>query len=242
MTYPGGKNGSGVYQKIINQMPPHQAYIEGFLGHGAIMRHKHPANVNIGIDKDPDVIAHWETFGHHPDIEVVHGDALELIPRLRTSSKRRATLIYLDPPYLMETRSTQREIYNCELSSDDHRRLLDIIVDLPCMVMISGYYSEMYAQALDDWRSITYQAQTRGGRTATEWLWMNYPEPLRLHDYSYLGDNYRERERIKRKADRWVNGKNGLASLPVLERYAILNAIDQAFPIDDTARNDDRCR
>jgi len=125
------------------------------------------------------------------------------------------------------------------MSDDDHMRLLTIIVKLPCMVMISGYYSEMYAQALDGWRSITYPAQTRGGRTATEWLWMNFPEPKRLHDYSFLGDNYRERERIKRKAHRWVHGKNGLASLPTLERYAILHAIDQAFPFDDTAKNND---
>ncbi|MCZ4283118.1 hypothetical protein O4H49_20200 [Kiloniella laminariae] len=31
MSYPGGKGGAGVYQKIINIMPPHKTYIEGFL-------------------------------------------------------------------------------------------------------------------------------------------------------------------------------------------------------------------
>ena len=43
MSYPGGKNGAGVYQAIINQMPPHQTYIEGFLGSGAVLRMKKPA-------------------------------------------------------------------------------------------------------------------------------------------------------------------------------------------------------
>ena len=37
VTYPGGKSGSGVYQQLINLMPPHKIYIEAFLGGGAIM-------------------------------------------------------------------------------------------------------------------------------------------------------------------------------------------------------------
>jgi len=37
-TYPGGKGGSGVYQKIINLIPPHDVYIETHLGGGSIMR------------------------------------------------------------------------------------------------------------------------------------------------------------------------------------------------------------
>jgi DNA adenine methylase len=34
MGYPGGKSGAGVYQTIINLMPPHTVYIEPFLGGG----------------------------------------------------------------------------------------------------------------------------------------------------------------------------------------------------------------
>ena len=47
---------------------------------------------------------------------------------------------------------------------------------------------------------------------------MNYPEPNVLHDYRFLGKDYRQRERIKRKATRWVSRLN---SLPRLERLAI---------------------
>jgi hypothetical protein len=92
------------------------------------------------------------------------------------------------------------------------------------MVMLSGYWSELYAHELKGWRSISFQSMTHGGFCATEWLWMNYPEPFELHDYSYLGDNFRERERIKRKKDRWVLR---LEQMPTLERFAILSIIEE---------------
>ena len=53
MSYLGSKAASGVYQKIIAEMPPHDVYIETHLGGGAIMLRKPPAKVNWGIDIDP---------------------------------------------------------------------------------------------------------------------------------------------------------------------------------------------
>lgn len=130
-------------------------------------------------------------------------------------------LVYCDPPYLLSTRG-HRRIYRYELKDSQHRKLLSTIVRLPCMVMISGYWSEMYATALKDWSSISFESMTRGGRPATEWLWYNFPEPVALHDYRYLGKNFRERERIKRKKLRWVNR---LERMPLLEKRALLSAI-----------------
>ena len=52
MSYAGGKAAPGTFHKIISLMPPHQIYIEPFLGGGAIMRLKRPAQLNIGIDRD----------------------------------------------------------------------------------------------------------------------------------------------------------------------------------------------
>lgn len=54
------------------------------------------------------------------------------------------------------------------------------------------------------------------------WVWMNFPEQVALHDYRYLGTNFRERERIKRKKSRWVNR---LVRTNLLERQALLSAI-----------------
>jgi hypothetical protein len=122
----------------------------------------------------------------------------------------------------MSTRRQQRQIYRYELSVRDHNRLLDIIKSLNCMVMLSGYWSEMYSDALQGWRTDTFTTRTRGGSLAEEWIWMNFPEPLELHDYRYLGEDFRERERIKRKVARW---KNRLINMNALEKHAIMAAI-----------------
>jgi len=218
MTYPGGKNGSGVYQTIINQLPPHQVYIEPFLGAGAIMRLKRPARCSIGIDIDSDVITAFNS-DEIQNLTLICTDALDFMVHNAIPDD---ALIYLDPPYLLETRSSKHPLYRFEMTGEQHETLLGIIRRLSCSIAISGYWSDLYGQALHDWRCVSYSARTRGGRIATEYLWMNYPEPLSLHDYRYLGANFRERERIKRKIHRWNTKLN---KMPVLERQAILAAI-----------------
>jgi hypothetical protein len=89
------------------------------------------------------------------------------------------------------------------------------------MVMISGYESDLYTTKLKNWYTYSYKSATHNGM-ATEWLWMNYPSPTELHDYRYLGDNFRERERIRKKTKRWINR---LKSMELLERKALLSAI-----------------
>jgi hypothetical protein len=222
-SYPGGKGGSGVYQKIINQIPPHRVYIEPFLGYGGIMRRKRPASQSYGIDADATTLAAWQG-DEIPNLELVQDNALAWLFGKRHLLKS-DTFVYIDPPYLMKTRRDQRPLYRHEFGAeDDHRHLVDVARGLNCMVAISGYWSELYADMLSDWRVISFQAQTRGGTTATEYLWMNYPEPTALHDYQYLGDDYQDRWRLTKKRRRW---KKKFGSLPILERRALLQTIDE---------------
>ena len=144
---------------------------------------------------------------------------------LRAWNWRGDEFVYSDPPYLMHTRKGQRPLYDFEYTDKQHVELLTVLLSLPCPVAISGYWSEMYADMLAGWETFTFMARTRGGSWAEEWVWMNYQRPSRLHDYSHLGDNFRERERIKRKKNRWVER---LRRLDELERQAIMWAIDEA--------------
>ena len=228
MRYPGGKEAAGVYQKIINLMPPHSLYVEPFLGDGAILRRKRPAPRSIGLDLDPQVIAVWKPL---PQAAVQLGDALSFLSSFHFSH---AALIYCDPPYLLETRRSG-PLYRCEMTTAQHEQLLGLLTRLPCQVMVSGYWSPLYAEALQGWHAMHFDVMTRGGSRATEWLWCNFLPPHSLHDYQYLGRDFRERERIKRKTQRW---KARLLRMPALERQALLTALAEVSA-DPLARSGD---
>lgn len=217
MVYPGGKNGAGVYQAIINQVPPHSVYIEPFLGSGAIMRHIRRADLAIGVDRAREA---GQFIAHVKHARFVHGCGIEFLER---RTWRGGEFVYADPPYVTSTRVRQ-DLYDYELTDADHERLLRALIRVPAWVMISGYPSALYDRYLSAWRYVEIQVQTRGG-PRTERLWMNYPEPAALHDTSYVGDDYRERERIRKKARRWVRM---LEAMPAREQQAIFSAMRDA--------------
>jgi site-specific DNA-adenine methylase len=228
LTYPGGKSGSGVYQAIINLIPPHQVYIEPFLGGGAILRMKAPAPTNFAIDIDRRALNAISSFSC-PGLHLINDDALLFLADFSWTGTE---FVYCDPPYPIETRSSKAPMYRFEfLSTKKHRALLSLLLKIPAAVMISSYRSELYTNTLHHWSTSSFSAVTRSGRVATETLWMNYPPPIALHDYRYLGKDFREREKIKRRQHRW---KKRLQSLPPLERAALLAAINtQDIPSPD---------
>lgn len=192
------------------------------------MKYKKPARLaNIAIDADAAVISSFgDQHGIYP-FEAIHADAIDWLASSKTVISG-DTLIYCDPPYLMSTRRIQdRPIYRYELCDADHARLLDVLLGLRCMVMISGYPSDLYDQALQSWRRVSFYAMTRGGKMAEEIVWLNFPEPFELHDYQFLGKNFRERERIKRKIQRW---KAKLIKMDAVERAALMSALEQVRP------------
>lgn len=89
------------------------------------------------------------------------------------------TLHYVDPPYLPETRrrSNRRSdnggTYRHELSLDQHVELLSALDQLQGMVVLSGYPSELYDDALTHWRRVERDALADGASPRTEVLWLN---------------------------------------------------------------------
>lgn len=222
--YPGGKGGSGVYQKIISLMPKHRIYYELFLGNGSILRLKKPAEINIGIEIDEKVLK--EFWSSHKDFMLWNINAVQFLRDTKNANDflSKETLIYLDPPYLQSVRRSNRQIYRCDMMHEaEHQELLEILLTLKCNVMISGYDSELYNRMLSKWRKVSFTGVSRAGAT-TEVVWMNFDEPLELHDYQFLGDDYRQRENIKRKKQRWINR---LQTMKPQERYAFLSAFEE---------------
>lgn len=177
MGYLGSKAASGAYQKIIVNMPPHDTDIETHLGGGAMIQRRPPALRNIGIDIDEDALKNFAFTHQLSHVNLVSRDAVEYLRMFDFSSAGRV-LIYADPPYLPETR-TSRNRYRYEYTTDDHRALIATLRRVPASVMISSYPSALYDDLLHDWRAIEFQVMTRGG-VRTEKLWMNYPEGAAL--------------------------------------------------------------
>lgn len=225
-SYPGGKNNPGTLSWIINQIPPVTGrLVEAFAGSAAILRTIRPAPKSCLIDVDRDVIrAHRRgAFGQLPENTAIL--CREAVDWIAGRQWKRADLIYLDPPYLPETLAG-RQRYRHGFDTADHKRLLALVGKLPCRVILSGYQSHLYATRLADWRTLTRRVTTRGG-PAVECLWLNFARAEELHDYRWLGDDRRQRERIHRVQRRLIAR---LQKLPALERNALLAAIKESNP------------
>lgn len=212
-SYFGSKATSGLCQPIIAMMPPHDTYIETHLGGGAIMKRKPPARNNIGIDIDPRPLTGFECS--YP-VEKINGCAHQFLIEY---DYRGSELIYSDPPYLKQTRSSGRN-YRFDYEERDHIELLTLLKTLPCNVILSGYPSSLYDDLLVGWHSVELQVMNQGG-VRTEKLWHNYRID-RVHWASFAGKNFTDRQRIKRKAANWGTRYQ---ALPRGERVAVLAAM-----------------
>lgn len=83
------------------------------------------------------------------------------------------TLHYADPPYVFETRADLSKDYAHELTDEDHAELLTFLRGLRGMVILSGYPSALYDDALTDWRRVERKALADGAKERTEVLWLN---------------------------------------------------------------------
>lgn len=223
-TYFGGKEASGSYQQVINQIRPHDVYMELCVGNGTVFRYLRRAGLTYLNDFNAQIIEAWRNICSDDTIVFTISNVIDFLKSFTFEPHLRYCL-YLDPPYPHCCRKSLHR-YPFEMTDEEHRELLRVIKTLPVNVdvLISTYENEIYAAELKDWRLLTYNSMTRGG-VAVEYLYMNYenPEGL-LHDYRYLGVDNTDRQRIKRKIDRKVRQ---LQELPAAERNAIINAVVQ---------------
>lgn len=113
-------------------------------------------------------------------IDRLRGVVIEQRPALQLMADRDGpdTLHYVDPPYLPETRGQgnphcTKHKYRHELDVEDHRELLAFLRGLRGMVVLSGYPSKLYDDALPDWRRVERLALADGARERIEVLWIN---------------------------------------------------------------------
>jgi DNA adenine methylase len=90
------------------------------------------------------------------------------------------TLLYIDPPYLGQTRNDAAQ-YRHELADEaGHRDLAEALTAARAAVVLSGYPSDLYDRDLySGWHRTELATQTgngaTGARARTEVLWSNRP-------------------------------------------------------------------
>lgn len=101
--------------------------------------------------------------------------AVDVIQRFDTHN----TLIYADPPYLLDTRSSMKgrsqssHGYKHDMEDEQHLELAAVLRAAKGMVLLSGYPSALYDSLYQDWRQISIGHRAEGAAARTEVLWMN---------------------------------------------------------------------
>lgn len=99
-------------------------------------------------------------------------------PRLIQREDTRQTLFYCDPSYLPDTR-TAPDVYEHEMTVEQHVEMLDVLTVCQGMVILSGYDSDLYRSRLANWNRHTFDLPNNaaGGRVKrrqTEVVWTNF--------------------------------------------------------------------
>jgi DNA adenine methylase len=132
-------------------------------------------------------LKNYETFvtaaqewARYPDaifafITRLKGVMIEQRPALQVIKfyDRESTLFYLDPPYLMSTRSKSSVIYSNEMNEKDHIALAEQVHKLKGMIVLSGYNSVIYDALYSGWKKIPKSATAQNGKGRTECLWLS---------------------------------------------------------------------
>lgn len=107
---------------------------------------------------------------------ILNQDALRTIRKHDTE----ATLFYLDPPYVHETRVTTGE-YEHEMSLEQHAELLEALAGIRGKFLLSGYRSSLYDRAASEhgWRRTDIEidnkaSSSREKPTMVECVWSNF--------------------------------------------------------------------
>lgn len=226
MQYPGGKNQSGTFQKLINIIPPHSIYLELFAGSAAIYNNIDTCSLSILMDIDPIVCANLSKIVR-PGAIIINHDAIsflkcsvDLITFLHDIGH--CVFMYLDPPYPFSVRKSVDPIYKYEMSDPQHVELLKLISHVKFNFAISSYQNELYDSHLSGCNIIDFNNATRQG-IARERVYFNYELPDKLHDYSFIGNDFRERAKFKMQRDHMVSKIN---RMPALLRNSILDNLN----------------
>jgi len=218
ITVVGSKTASGAAERILAELPPHEVFIELFAGGAGLTRRKRPCELTLLFEREPHQVRRLQRhFAGRSDVQIVLADSLSVLLPTRLPQ---GAVIYADPPYPLSTRRNRR-YYVHDWADAEHERFLTWAAAVTVPMLISCYACQQYDRALSAWRRSEYFYMSRGGRRC-EQLWCNFPPAQRRAEPHLAGEDYRARQRIKRKVARW---RRRFLSCGPAERAAIMQAL-----------------
>lgn len=108
------------------------------------------------------------------EVHIFNRPAVEIIRAFNNKN----TLVYCDPPYLIETR-TAKIVYSSEMTTDDHIELGRLLNQFQGKALISGYPSPLYNRLYSNWNCVkkkiaNHSSQQKTKEKKTECLWKNF--------------------------------------------------------------------
>lgn len=249
MAYTGGKDGPGVWQRIVNELPAHDVFISAFLGDCAVLRRKRPGSQNFGVDRDAAAVA---SFGGRVPaglvgrLQLYEGCGVDWLwhafdlGRVYPGRNQVGALI---------PASGSRGCPVARFGVDACR--IVVYCDPPYLLSSRRGGGRLYRCEMseaDHARLLTvlkllpcpcavshypcdmYDEGLAGWRCityevmtrrgmATEKLWLNFEKPAELHDPRWLGGDKREREKFRRRRE---SLRRKLLALSPVERQSLL--------------------
>ena len=168
---------------LISNEPLEQArrtIVRSFMGFGSASASGKKTGFRSNSNRSGTTPAHdWKNF---PDalpaiIDRLRGVVIENrdYRKVLASHDSINTLHYMDPPYVLDTRSEGQNTtcYKFEMTNEQHAELCKYTLDLIGTVVISGYDNEIYNDLLSGWHKVYRKAFADGAKERLEVLWIN---------------------------------------------------------------------
>ncbi len=217
-TYTGNKSAPNLANNILSIFPPHSRYVELFAGSAQIAQKKKHVDNTLLVDKYVSAIP--QSFvTTMPGIVVIQGCAIQWLRDNNTDMVD--TLIYADPPYIISERLSKKKLYKFELTDQNHIEFLNLCKQSAAKIVISHYKCALYDRELASWEQKVVKCSYRGS-VVDECIYYNFAAAGETHTTTFSGKNKTDRQRIKRKAKRWLDN---FERLPTYEQQAILEGL-----------------
>ncbi|RXT08835.1 DNA adenine methylase [Ammoniphilus sp. CFH 90114] len=116
------------------------------------------------------------------DVEITHGDCLELLDWV---GSRGDSFAYIDPPYIPDSMVNENHYGERSWVLEDHVNLVNKLLFTNMKVALSGYDNDCYDRLIKaGWQRLylknVHVSSSASGRRKQEYIWINFPIPYSL--------------------------------------------------------------